>query len=248
MCHGFPNLFFPGGPHGASGNNPRYGGDQCDFVADLIDRARDHGQDRIEAPAEREDAWNAMIEKYRAYSSFIEHGQYYGANVAGKPRRFLLNPGGRPKLRQMMDDVVANGYEGFLSGRVAPAGYRAHTQAIHDLITTYAQALDDGRTDDVVATFCPDGTAIIPGREALQGHDALRAAYATMKPSRPQRHVVVNTVVTAVEADTARASSDLIVLIGGSSGWVVHLVGRYTDDLRMVDADWRFETRRLEFA
>jgi hypothetical protein len=25
-------------------------------------------------------------------------------------------------------------------------------------------------------------------------------------------------------------------------------VGRYTDDLRMVDADWRFATRRLEFA
>ncbi len=33
MCHGFPNFFFPGGPHGAAGNNPRYGGDQFDFVA-----------------------------------------------------------------------------------------------------------------------------------------------------------------------------------------------------------------------
>ena len=38
---GFPNLFFPGGPHAAAGNNPRYNGDQVDFVTDaLVVRAR----------------------------------------------------------------------------------------------------------------------------------------------------------------------------------------------------------------
>jgi len=120
MCHGFPNFFFPGGPHGASGNNPRYGGDQCDFLAGLIDHARDRGYRRVEVPIESEAAWNAMVDKYRAYSSFIEHGQYYGANVPGKPRRFLLNPGGRPKLREMMGDVVANEYRGFLSRPAEP--------------------------------------------------------------------------------------------------------------------------------
>jgi cation diffusion facilitator CzcD-associated flavoprotein CzcO len=31
---GFPNFFFPGGPHAAAGNNPRYNGDQVDFVTD----------------------------------------------------------------------------------------------------------------------------------------------------------------------------------------------------------------------
>ena len=36
QCCGFPNFFFPGGPHGASGNNPRYGGDQVDFIVDLL--------------------------------------------------------------------------------------------------------------------------------------------------------------------------------------------------------------------
>jgi cation diffusion facilitator CzcD-associated flavoprotein CzcO len=122
MCHGFPNFFFPGGPHGASGNNPRYGGDQCDFVADLLCHAREHGRDRVEVPSRYEDAWNAMVEKYRAYSSFIEHGQYYGSNIAGKPRRFLLNPGGRPKLRQMMDEVVRLEYPGFLSTQDTSCG------------------------------------------------------------------------------------------------------------------------------
>jgi cation diffusion facilitator CzcD-associated flavoprotein CzcO len=115
MCHGFPNFFFPGGPHGAAGNNPRYGGDQCDFVGDLIDYARDHDYRRIEVPAANEDAWDTMVDKYRAYSSFIEHGQYYGENISGKPRRFLLNPAGRPKLHEMMNDVIAKDYDGFLS-------------------------------------------------------------------------------------------------------------------------------------
>ena len=44
MTHGFPNFFFPGGPHGAAGNNPRYGELQVIFVQNLIDHARARGQ------------------------------------------------------------------------------------------------------------------------------------------------------------------------------------------------------------
>jgi cation diffusion facilitator CzcD-associated flavoprotein CzcO len=119
MCHGFPNFFFPGGPHGASGNNPRYGGDQVDFVQTLMNRAREHEHRRIEVPQGLEDAWMAMIEKYRPYSSFQERGQYYGGNTLGKPKRFLLNPGGRPKLLEFMRKAVDSGYDGFLD---APVG------------------------------------------------------------------------------------------------------------------------------
>ncbi|HEY6789245.1 MAG TPA: NAD(P)/FAD-dependent oxidoreductase [Trebonia sp.] len=114
MAHGFPNLFFPGGPHGASGNNPRYGALQVDFVQDLIGYARDHGFRRIEVPAAGEAAWMAMIEKLRSYSSFQERGQYYGGNTPGKAKRFLLNPGGRPKLDEFMAKAVESGYQGFL--------------------------------------------------------------------------------------------------------------------------------------
>ena len=45
---GFPNLFFPGGPHAAAGNNPRYNGDQVDFVTASLTYLRDHGYDTIE--------------------------------------------------------------------------------------------------------------------------------------------------------------------------------------------------------
>src|SRR5260221_13711832 len=42
---GFPNLFFPGGPHAAAGNNPRYNGDQVDFVTAAPIHVRDNGYD-----------------------------------------------------------------------------------------------------------------------------------------------------------------------------------------------------------
>ena len=54
MCQNFPNFFFPGGPHGAAGNNPRYGGDQSDFIADALVYMREHGYTTIEVPATSE--------------------------------------------------------------------------------------------------------------------------------------------------------------------------------------------------
>ena len=59
---GFPNFFFPGGPHAAAGNNPRYNGDQVDFVTDMLVYARDHGYDidrgRSRRPRRRGPAWS----------------------------------------------------------------------------------------------------------------------------------------------------------------------------------------------
>jgi cation diffusion facilitator CzcD-associated flavoprotein CzcO len=114
MSHGFPNLFYPGGPHGASGNNPRYGALQVDFIQDLIDRARDNGHQRIEVPKATEQAWMTMLAKLEAYSPFEKRGQYYGGNTPGKPRVHLLNPGGRPKLEQFMNEAIETGFAGFL--------------------------------------------------------------------------------------------------------------------------------------
>jgi cation diffusion facilitator CzcD-associated flavoprotein CzcO len=115
MAHGFPNLFFPGGPHGAAGNNPRYGELQVMFVQDLIDYARGHGRRRIEVPREDDQAWMEMIAQLMAYAPFQKRGQYFGGNTPGKPQAYLLNPGGRPKLDEFMAQAVARGYEGFLA-------------------------------------------------------------------------------------------------------------------------------------
>ena len=91
---------------------------------------------------------------------------------------------------------------------VVEAGVRA-------TLAAYTHALDDGRTDDVVATFCPDGAVDIPGMGTHEGHDALRAAYDGWKPRRPQRHLVVNTHVSEWDDDEAKATSDVVFLLKG---------------------------------
>ena len=93
----------------------------------------------------------------------------------------------------------------------------------------YAQALDDGRTDDIVATFCADGVCDIPGMGTHTGHDALREAFTKWKPRQPQRHLVLNTLVTEWDDREATAISDVIFLLWEDSGWAIKLVGRYHD-------------------
>jgi cation diffusion facilitator CzcD-associated flavoprotein CzcO len=110
---GFPNLFFPGGPHAAAGNNPRYNGDQVDFVTDTLIYLRERGYDTIEVRAAAEERWTEMIDTGAAFSPFGESSYYFGSNIPGKPRRYLLNSGGRPKLFKEMARVRANDYEAF---------------------------------------------------------------------------------------------------------------------------------------
>jgi len=117
MCHHFPNFFFPGGPHGAAGNNPRYSGDQSDFIAGLIDFARAHGHRVSEVPKALEDEWTTMVnEAAITMSPFNEKSYFFGANIPGKARAFLLNSLGRPKLLEMMETAVKGGYAGFFPG------------------------------------------------------------------------------------------------------------------------------------
>jgi hypothetical protein len=120
-------------------------------------------------------------------------------------------------------------------------------EGVRATIAEYTHALDDGRTDDVVATFCAEGECEIPGMGAHVGHDALRAAYARWTPRRPQRHLVVNTLVTEWDDRSATAVSDVVFLLQGDAGWAVQVVGRYTDTLHCVDGAWRFHRRAAEF-
>ena len=111
----------------------------------------------------------------------------------------------------------------------------------------YTQALDDGRTDDVVATYCADGSCDIPGLGEHHGHDALRAAYRKVEPSWQQRHLVANTVITEWNEHEASAVSDVVFLLRGDAGWSVQLVGRYRDRLHCSGGRWLFHHRAAEF-
>jgi cation diffusion facilitator CzcD-associated flavoprotein CzcO len=120
---GFPNFFFPGGPHAAAGNNPRYNGDQVDFVTETLVHLRDRGDDVIEVDAEAERLWTDMVDREANLpSSFGESSYYFGANIPGKPRRYLLNAGGRLKLFKELDRVRRNDWAAFRRSRSGSSG------------------------------------------------------------------------------------------------------------------------------
>ena len=127
------------------------------------------------------------------------------------------------------------------------ATYAEVVEGVRAALAAYTQAVDDGRTDDVVATFCPDGGCDIPGLGAHRGHEALRAAYARVVPRRPQRHLVLNTLVTEWDDDEVHATSDVVFILLGKAGWGIQLVGRYDDVLRRDDGTWRFQHRGATF-
>jgi hypothetical protein len=128
----------------------------------------------------------------------------------------------------------------------------AHTLAdvvagVGNTMAAYTQALDDGRTDDIVATFCPEGVCDMPGLGRHEGHDALRVAYDRWKPRKPQRHLITNTLVTGWDDGEARVTSDVVLLLQADRGWAVGVVGRYNDVLHFDGGTWRFHSRLATF-
>ncbi len=115
---GFPNLLFPGGPHAAASNNPRYNGDQVDFATEMLVYVRDHGFNAIEVDPAAEEQWTNMVDTAATMPpSFGERSYYFGTNIPGKPRRYLVNAGGRPKLFKEIDRVRESDYKAFRLSR-----------------------------------------------------------------------------------------------------------------------------------
>ena len=63
-----------------------------------------------------------MIDRAAARTPFGTIGQYVGGNIPGKPRRYLLNTGGRPKLFEVIAATKADDYRAF---EMRPSSARA---------------------------------------------------------------------------------------------------------------------------
>jgi cation diffusion facilitator CzcD-associated flavoprotein CzcO len=110
---GFPNFFFPGGPHGATGNNPRYASDQVEISTDVMRYARDLGHEVVEVTAEAEEAWTSALNNSGSMSPFLESSYFYGGNIPGKPVAQLLNPMGRWSLHKWMGEARDSDFSTF---------------------------------------------------------------------------------------------------------------------------------------
>ena len=85
-----------------------------DFVTETLVYVREHGYDTIEVDHAAEERWTTMVDTSATRPpSFGESSYYFGSNIPGKPRKYLLNSAGRPKLFKEIARVRANDYAAF---------------------------------------------------------------------------------------------------------------------------------------
>lgn len=119
------------------------------------------------------------------------------------------------------------------------------SEGVRATIARYTLALDDGRTDDVIATFAADGSFELEGKPPAAGIEALRTMYERWVPRVPQRHLVSNTLVDTWSDTEATAISDVVLLVKIDEAWSVQFVARY-HDLLVADGDtWKFASRKV---
>jgi cyclohexanone monooxygenase len=120
MTTGFPNLFVITGPGSPSVlSNMIVSIEQhVDWIADVVGYMRDRKLDTMEAEQGAEDKWVAHVNEV-AYTTLYPQADswYMGANIPGKPRIFMPYIGGVGPYRQICNEVVAKGYEGFAMTR-----------------------------------------------------------------------------------------------------------------------------------
>lgn len=113
---GFPNSFMVWGPGSPSIRSQGFIAveQQVDWLADLLEHARDRGIQVIESTPAADAAWIDHTERMvRASLLEDDDAQYYGSNVPGKPRRYLAYTGGTYVYGRLLERVRDSGYEGF---------------------------------------------------------------------------------------------------------------------------------------
>ena len=123
MVSRFPNLFMITGPGSPSVlSNMMVSIEQhVDWIADCIRDLRAAGETTIEPTQEAVDGWTRHVNDFVAITLVARANSWYmGANVPGKPRVFLPYIGGVGRYRTVCDEVVQNGYLGFV--RSGPDG------------------------------------------------------------------------------------------------------------------------------
>lgn len=129
---------------------------------------------------------------------------------------------------------------------------RAIEWDVSRLIKLYVNLNDAQDWAAVAALYTDDARFARPSKpgEFVEGREAIHASFLA-RPARAQRHVIANTVVDVVDADTARAFSVIVLYMGDAAddGGLPEqdpkspLIGTFTDLVVRTDAGWRFAER-----
>ncbi|HEX4092253.1 MAG TPA: NAD(P)/FAD-dependent oxidoreductase [Trebonia sp.] len=113
---GFPNLFMITGPQSPSvmGTVTISIEQHIEWLGDLLDYARDHRIELIEATEAAQDAWVQHVQDLISGTLLAKYTSWYlGSNVPGKTRTILTYAGGVGTYRARADEVRDAGYDGF---------------------------------------------------------------------------------------------------------------------------------------
>ena len=114
---------------------------------------------------------------------------------------------------------------------------------IRELVARYNYAIDEGRPDDWVATFVPDGTFESTALGKHTGPAALHAFATGYSAAVTGRHCTTDFVID-LDGDEARARCYL-VLINNAGTPAVSVTAVYDDVLRRTADGWRFVHRKV---
>ncbi len=116
---GFPNLFTITGPGSPSvlASMIQAIEQHVDWMADCMAHLRDIGAATIEPVQAHEDEWVEHVNEVSKVSLRSTCSSWYvGANIPGRPRVFMPYIGGFPVYVQKCNEVMSNGFEGFVIG------------------------------------------------------------------------------------------------------------------------------------
>jgi cyclohexanone monooxygenase len=114
---GFPNLFTITGPGSPSvlASMIQAIEQHVDWMVDLMAHMRDIDAATIEPAPQYEDEWIEHVNEVSKVSLRSTCSSWYvGANIEGRPRVFMPYIGGFPVYVQKCNEVMSNGFEGFV--------------------------------------------------------------------------------------------------------------------------------------
>ena len=114
---GFPNLFTITGPGSPSvlASMIQAIEQHVDWMVDCMAHMRDIGAETVEPILHYEDEWIEHVNEVSKVSLRSTCSSWYvGANIPGRPRVFMPYIGGFPVYVQKCNEVMTNGFEGFI--------------------------------------------------------------------------------------------------------------------------------------
>lgn len=198
-----------------------------------------------------------------SWSPLSQHLQM-AAIIRGARLRIIEDAGHMSTLEQPQAVTAAlaewlRGAADTVNGQRPIAALERHIaeSACRDVIRRAALTLDTNDLDGFASLFTQDAVVARPGKEPLQGVEALVESYRARPAAHMTRHLVVASVVDLPAPDEAHAISSVLLWTGvaddvpgpfGRRAQSRQVLGEFADTLRLCsDGLWRITHRQARF-